>query len=739
MMGAMGRRLVRGGLGVLGVGLALGAGELVFRHRDEDAFPHLRCYQADAELGVRLEPNRRERIRFGGAPPSTIRIGPEGLRGAGLPQPAAKREEVLVVGDSQAFGLGVEDDQTFSARLQAALGRTVIDAGVPTYGPPEYEAMIERWIQDRPIGVVVLTLTFQNDFFEEGRPNKERHETWDGWAVRKGDAPAHVLPFPGRSWLYRDSHLFYALRRASYSNRDPETATPDFDQPIDPRIASVSDFAKEGAALRAQVRAKRNEALQIDSALAAPQSSAVAPSAGAVFAEAGLYSDSDLPKYSQLMLARADPGDIVDVQPNGEVSPISLRATASIIAEGARQRKEFEASWQKRHAAEIEKAEHVTRDVRAQRAAFTFATSPLAARLLRIGKMLRTRGIGLVVLGIPMDVMLFEDAWKKYGVDAPPDVTPIQGLAEELEVALQHEGIPWVFPSAALREHGSGVFMPLEFHLTVLGHQVVADSLGPWIERVDAPLSAPEVKRATSVYCARCQETEGRFSIDVGGALHARSVWIEGRPDLPGVGYGYDETVLDLAPSEQVAMVGANELERFTARREDERWVVTAIRLPRFFEEPKWKPPAPAKSSIAEFMRVTGLDREPRYADRTCESTHLTDLPAHPKGVFPHWRDVLTFEKNARAWLTDHPDRLAAYRACQIGAEDPPCPDGSIAVGPRRICRALCSERAACAAGQSCVVFSGQRVCKSDATDPAYTPPAAPPVPQTMGHGESEF
>ena len=40
--------------------------ELVFRYRDDGAFPHLNCYVADPELGVRLEPGATENIRFGG-------------------------------------------------------------------------------------------------------------------------------------------------------------------------------------------------------------------------------------------------------------------------------------------------------------------------------------------------------------------------------------------------------------------------------------------------------------------------------------------------------------------------------------------------------------------------------------------------------------------------------------------------------------------------------------------------
>ena len=34
--------------------------------------------------------------------------------------------------------------------------------------------------------------------------------------MRKETAPASITPFPGRAWLYRDSHAFFALRQWLY-------------------------------------------------------------------------------------------------------------------------------------------------------------------------------------------------------------------------------------------------------------------------------------------------------------------------------------------------------------------------------------------------------------------------------------------------------------------------------------------------------------------------------------------
>ena len=134
------RWALRAGMVVAGLFLGLVVAELVFRYRDAGAFPHLNVYVADPELGVRLMPGATQKLAFGGNPVTRIRINDDGFRGADLPAPS--KDEVLVVGDSQVFGLGVEEDETFSAKLAAATKRTVVNARVPTYGPGEYAAMV---------------------------------------------------------------------------------------------------------------------------------------------------------------------------------------------------------------------------------------------------------------------------------------------------------------------------------------------------------------------------------------------------------------------------------------------------------------------------------------------------------------------------------------------------------------------------------------------------------------------
>jgi hypothetical protein len=139
---AIGARVVAG----LAVGIVLA--EVGFHSRDHGAFPHVNLYAPDAELGVRLRPGESMRLAFGGNPITTVRINQAGFRGEELGAPSA--DEVVVIGDSQVFGLGVEETQTASAKLQALLpGARVINAGVPTYGPPEYERVLASLLESR--------------------------------------------------------------------------------------------------------------------------------------------------------------------------------------------------------------------------------------------------------------------------------------------------------------------------------------------------------------------------------------------------------------------------------------------------------------------------------------------------------------------------------------------------------------------------------------------------------------
>jgi hypothetical protein len=247
---------------LVGLGLGAGIAEWAFHSRDDGAFPHVNFYVADAELGVRLEPGASMRFRLRQNPVSDIHVNSRGFRGPEWPEPAAG--EVLVVGDSQVFGLGVDDDATFSARLAATAGRTVLNAGVPTYGPREYLATARELLAERKVASVVVVLNFVNDPFELERPNRERHAVWDGWAVRSETAPPSVTEFPGRRWLFSRSHAVYARVAGCTSGaapprpRAPSSTTRSTSAP---RRRAACTTSCSPASARTPTRSRRRPAL----------------------------------------------------------------------------------------------------------------------------------------------------------------------------------------------------------------------------------------------------------------------------------------------------------------------------------------------------------------------------------------------------------------------------------------------------------------------------------------------
>ena len=119
-----------------------------------------------------------------------VEINSRGYRGPEWPPPGD--EQVLVSGDSQAFGHGVEFEQTFGARLRALTGRAVLNAAVPTYGPGEALVVLRELLPERRPTLVILTLNAINDFQELEVPNRERYSARGGWAT----SPAASAP-PG--------------------------------------------------------------------------------------------------------------------------------------------------------------------------------------------------------------------------------------------------------------------------------------------------------------------------------------------------------------------------------------------------------------------------------------------------------------------------------------------------------------------------------------------------------------
>jgi hypothetical protein len=162
-----------------------------------------------------LMPNA-ERIISTGETNWTVYTDAQGFRCAAHPLAPADAPLVLVLGDSYAFGMGVNYEQTFPGLLEKSMGGKYrfLNTGVPSYGPTQYRQVLERQLARgaKPAAVLVVTYT-GNDF----------HDCiWDkNLPVRDGilgnDASV-------RGFIKRHLHLYRLVSRAYHTSHEKEMA-----------------------------------------------------------------------------------------------------------------------------------------------------------------------------------------------------------------------------------------------------------------------------------------------------------------------------------------------------------------------------------------------------------------------------------------------------------------------------------------------------------------------------------
>lgn len=486
---------LRVGLALAGVSAGLAITEWMFARRDDGAFPHLNVYEADPVLGVRLAPGATQELRFGGNNPKThVAINAQGFRGSDWPAP--EPDEILIVGDSQVFGLGVEAEETFSARLAEETGRPVRNAGVPTYGPLEFGQLLARLVPERKPKTVIYVVNMANDLFEARRPNTERHAVWDGWAVRKETAPLETASFPGRAWLYRESHAFYALRRVIY-----EAAHPKIEDFAMPSEGTWRDFTAGAAGVSGEKKRQRREferlaELQRDEVEYAEQRAVQAD----LEVEKRFYEELEGVTFD-VRAARANPGDITSSGPGEGGSPLAgsveqIRAAilyrnrlenelrALIPKADPAKRELIEASFKARELANARLDELRTTAPQA----LVRSMSPLATPIEEAKRLCDEHGAELVVVVLPIDVQVSADEWKKY-----PDQEPVETKGTEifLDDLAEHAisiGAKGLNALSALQQAEPGAFLDGDLHMTPKGHSALAAAIA-------STMSTPIVKR----------------------------------------------------------------------------------------------------------------------------------------------------------------------------------------------------------------------------------------------------
>ncbi|MBC7793985.1 MAG: hypothetical protein H7Z43_09765 [Clostridia bacterium] len=501
----MTRRLVQILVGLV-VGLSIA--ELAFWLRDDRAFPHLNTYLPDGVLGVRLRPGAIERIRFGGNPTTTIRINADGYRGADWPR--IVDNAVVVVGDSQVFGLGVEEDEVFTARLAEAIKRPVLNAGVPTFGPPEMIAIIRELMAKEKPRTVVFTVNLANDLFELERPNRERHSVWDGWAVRIETAPQHVTWFPLRGLIMRDSHLVYAARRLLHGLSETDLgalpsegtwrdmAPPDRAAPAKPTQQVVATELKK------QLDATDRAADRLDRELI-------------VWATATGVARNEVEE--KLIAARGNSGDIVgEALPMESARPASFTAyelyrtaqintygidvKARVTPETVRKAIEYRESLRRRAGGDPKAGAELTaaqtawdealaslHELRRASLAPAHDVSPMDTTLTELAKICSRPACEPVVLILPLDLQVAPEEWRKYDLE-PQNLSVASALTERIMTSAKALGMRTIDALPVLAAAEPGAFLQHDIHMTVKGHAAVADALAKALRSPPAHLLA---------------------------------------------------------------------------------------------------------------------------------------------------------------------------------------------------------------------------------------------------------
>ena len=512
---------------VVGVSVGLAATEGLFQLRDRGAFPRLNVYEADPELGVRLRAGATERVAFNKNPVSHVRINSRGLRGpetlATPPTQGSGDHEVVVVGDSQVFGLGVEEDETFTSLLASEIpGRTFVNAGVPTYGPLEYQAVTKRLLDTDQAKTVVYVVNLANDLFEAARPNRDRHVAYDGWALRTESADGAPAWFPGREFLLRESHAFFAYRAWRHH------------EPGNPR-ASVwgTSFASEGTWEDLLGRTAKNEGLKTDQAavegdvahLLSDQVALEMARRRSLADLAALEQRAEVrqhlvdeiratPEGQEYDRTHGHPGDVVSLsraEPSFAEEARPARETTVRLIRGAEVREHVEGALKNRtealRAVERQKLALATPDERpaiqqkidalsAKLKLLIDGLSPLREPLVRELALCKEHGARLVVMVLPVDVQVSDAEWAKYG-EPVTDMRPTLPLIEDVEHLGQELGIPVWSALPDLRDAEPGAFLDGDIHLTPKGHRAVAHAFASFLRKTDAittALSAPPAR-----------------------------------------------------------------------------------------------------------------------------------------------------------------------------------------------------------------------------------------------------
>ncbi len=169
-------------------------------------------FVADGGGFFRLRPGHRGKVTNRTEYEHGFRVNSLGMRGAEPPAPAEGACRILAIGDSFAFGLGVEEAEVFHQVAGAELREAgadvqVLNGGIPAIGVPQAVRWLQRHGLEAAPDLVLLAIFVGNDL-------RDANADYDNWAVVDGQLATPAGYSPLKDWLFNNLHLYALLKTA---------------------------------------------------------------------------------------------------------------------------------------------------------------------------------------------------------------------------------------------------------------------------------------------------------------------------------------------------------------------------------------------------------------------------------------------------------------------------------------------------------------------------------------------
>lgn len=133
----------------------------------------------------------------------------------------------LIVGDSVAFGIGVDDNETISAVLAEQENEKIYNLSIPGAGPAMYVKMIDQFLKHKKTKKIAILFYDGNDnynFADACWNNGDLNSLLSETLYRKdiSESPSHPAAFIFKNILLKNSSLFFLIYEQCFMHRSVE-------------------------------------------------------------------------------------------------------------------------------------------------------------------------------------------------------------------------------------------------------------------------------------------------------------------------------------------------------------------------------------------------------------------------------------------------------------------------------------------------------------------------------------